>query len=415
MPRLALFFLIVLSLSSHVLGGELDKNDWPWWRGPNRNGIAAAGQMPPLAWSETKNVVWKGPVPGRGHGTPIVVGEQVLLATADEKNDVQSVLCYSRKSGDLVWKTDVHRGGITRKGNKKASQASSSLACDGERLFINFLNKGAVHTTALSRDGKQLWQTKITDYVVHQGYGSSPAIYKHLVIVSADNKGGGAVAALDRVSGDIVWTRKRPRIPNYASPIILPVAGRDQLLFSGCKLVTSLDPLTGQENWEIAGSTEECVTSIVTDGKLIFTSGGYPKNHVAAVRADGSGKIAWESKTRVYVPSMLVHDDHLYAVSDAGVAMCWNCKTGEEVWKGRLGGTFTASPALAGEQIFAINEDGNAFVFKADPSGFELVAESQLGDEVLATPVIVGSQIFMRVAEQDGGKRQEMLYCLGAL
>ncbi len=387
--------------------------DWPWWRGPNRNGVADANQKPPLKWSETENVLWKSPVPGRGHGSPTVVGDQVFLATAEPQDEVQSVLCYNRQTGERLWQTPVHRGGFAKKGNAKASLASSSVACDGQRLFINFLHAGAVWTTALSREGKVLWQTRITEYVIHQGYGSSPAVYQSLVLVSADNKGGGAIAGLDRASGKIVWKQDRPKTPNYASPIILNVAGREQLLLTGCDLVSGLDPLTGKKLWEIAGSTTECVTSTVTDGQRIFTSGGYPKNHLAAVRADGSGKVEWEHKTRVYVPSLLIHKGHLYGVQDSGIAACWECETGKEVWTGRLGGTFSASPVLVGEQVFATNESGKTFVFKATPEKFELVADNKLGDHVMATPTICGGRIFMRVASQKQGQRQEMLYCLG--
>ena len=133
--------------------------DWPWWRGPNRNGVADAKQKPPLKWSETENILWKVSVPGRGHGSPTVVGDQVLLATADHETEVQSVLCFDRKNGNVLWKTDIHRGGFEKKGNAKASLASSTVACDGQRIFINFLNNGAIYTTALNREGKQLWQT----------------------------------------------------------------------------------------------------------------------------------------------------------------------------------------------------------------------------------------------------------------
>jgi outer membrane protein assembly factor BamB len=390
-------------------------SDWPWWRGPNRDGIAAADQAPPLAWSKSNNVVWKAPVPGRGHGSITVVGEQVILATADEQADNQSVICFDRATGKEVWKTVVHRDGIERKGNKKASQASTTVACDGERLFVNFLNKKAVYTTALSRDGKQLWQTKITDYLVHQGYGSSPAVYGPLVIVSADNKGqgGGAVAGLDRTTGDIVWSHARPKNPNYPSPIILHAAGREQMLLTGLDLVSSYDPLSGKKLWETAGATTECVTSTVTDGKVIITSGGYPKNHMSAVRADGSGEVVWQNSVRVYVPSMLAHGGYLYAVTDAGVAMCFEMATGKEIWKGRLGGTFSSSPVMVGDKIFVTNEAGTTFIYKAQPTSFKLLAKNDLPGEVLSTPTICGSRIYLRVAEQQDGKRQEMLYCLG--
>jgi len=392
---------------------QISSTDWPWWRGPNRNGIAAANQKLPLEWSQTKNVMWKTPILGRGHGSATVVGNRIFLATADHGLEIQAVICLDRKSGKQLWKTNVHSGGLDKKGNKKATRASSSVACDGKRIFINFLNSNAVYTTALDLNGKQLWQTKITDYVTHQGFGSSPAIYQSLVIVSADNKGGGAIAGLNRLSGKIVWKKDRPKTPNYASPIILHAHGRDQLVFTGCDLVSSFDPLSGKSLWEIEGATTECVTSTVTDGKHIFTSGGYPKNHISAVLADGSGKVVWENKTRVYVPSLLAHNGYLYGILDAGVAMCWKSDTGEELWKGRLGGTFSSSPILAGNNIFVTNEIGETFILKASPKKFELVGKNQLGDVVMATPTICGSRIYMRVAEQKDDSRQEYLYCLG--
>ena len=387
--------------------------DWPWWRGPLRDGLAYSEQSPPVRWSAEENVLWKTPVPGRGHGSVTIVGQQLFLATANEQEQTQSVLCYDRATGRQLWQTQVHSGGLTKKGNRKSSQASSSIACDGTRLFINFLNSDAVYTTALSLDGKQLWQTKVTDYVVHQGFGSSPALYGPLVLVSADNKGGGAIAGLHRVTGEIVWKHDRPQTPNYPSPIILRIDDRDQLLLTGCNLVASFNPLTGEKLWETAGATTECVTSTITDGELIYTSGGYPKNHISAIRADGSGKLAWENTTRVYVPSMYVREGHLYGVTDAGVACCWKSATGELLWKQRLGGTFSASPVPVGDLVFATNESGRTYVFRANPSGAELVAENTLGDETIATPVICGSRIYLRVAHQQGKARQEFLYCLG--
>jgi outer membrane protein assembly factor BamB len=324
------------------------------------------------------------------------------------------VLCLDRKTGKHLWHAEIHRGNFTKGGmNGKASHASPTPACDGERVYINFLNNGAVRATALDLDGKPLWQTKVTDYTLHQGFGSSPTVYGPLLLVTADNKGdSGLLAGLDRATGKPVWTRKRPKAPNYASPIVVTVGGKDQLILIGCDLVTSLDPLTGKENWELKGSTTECVTSTVTDGKHIFTSGGYPRNHVAAVKADGSG-IAWDNKSRVYVPSMLFRGGHLYAVMDEGNAVCWSSDTGAEKWKARLGGTFSASPVMVGEYILATNEAGRTYVFKANPKEFDLVGENQLGNEVFATPTVCGGRIYMRVAVKERGGRQEKLFCIG--
>jgi len=392
---------------------HITDKDWPWWRGPNRNGVAVEGQSPPITWSETEHIQWKAPLPGKGHGSPVIVGDQIFLQTAEREPDRQIVLCFDRKTGEPQWQTVVHTGGAVPKQNEKSTAANSTPACDGEFLFVNFLHAGAVYTTALDRAGQQKWQVKITDYVLHQGFSSSPAIYESLVIVSADNKGTGAVAALDRQTGEVVWKQSRPALPNYTSPIILHAAGRDQVFFIGCDLVTSLDPKTGKKLWELPGATTECVTSTVTDGKLIYTTGGYPKNHLAAVAADGSKAGVWESPSRVYVPSMVLKDGFLYAMLDAGVAQCWQADTGKELWKQRVGGTFSSSLVLVNEKIYVTDEAGKTTIFAADPAGFRLIAENQLGDEVFATPAICGSRIYQRVAFTAEGQRQELLYCLG--
>lgn len=388
--------------------------DWPGWRGPQGNGVASPDQTPPLRWGKTDNVLWKAAIPGRGHSSPIVVGERVIVATADEDRESQSLLCFDRRSGAGRWQTVVHQGGLVRKGNKKTTQASATPTCDGERLFINFLNGEAIYTTAVDLDGKQMWQTKVSDFATHQGFGSSPMLYGPFVFVSTDSRSGGVVAALDRASGTIVWQAQRPEKANYASATVLHASGHDQLVVHGCDLVSSFEPLTGKKLWEVEGATTECVTTLVTDGERIFVSGGWPRKHVQAVLADGTGKTAWENNVQVYVPSMIVKDGYLFAVQDAGVAMCWKGDSGEEVWKERLGGTFTASLVLVGDKIFATNESGQTFIFKATPSKFELLAENKLGDEVYATPAICGGRIYMRVVERSGEQRQEVLYCLGS-
>lgn len=386
--------------------------DWPAWRGPTRDGIAARGQSAPIQWNEIDGILWKALLPGRGHGSPTVVGGRVYLATADPVKLTQSVLCLDRHTGKLVWQTEVHGGQADPGKQSNSSAASSTVACDGERLFINFLNGGAVHTTALDLDGKVLWQRKVCDFVTHQGFGSSPVIHESLVLVSADHRGGGIIAGLDQKTGRVVWSESRPKLPNYTTPAIVQAGGRTQMVLAGCNLISSFNPLTGKKLWEVTGSTEECVVTAVTDGERVFASGGYPRNHTVAIQADGSGKVAWQNNARVYVPSMIAKEGHLYAVMDAGVAVCWKSDTGEELWKERLGGDFFASPVMVGDRIYASNVGGKTFVFEASPKSFKLIAENQLGDEAYASPVICGGRIYLRAAHR-GDNRQEFLYCVG--
>lgn len=412
MPARILSALILLCLAfspTPVLAG-----DWPWWRGPNRNGVADPNQDPPIEFGDTVNVKWAVDVPGRSHGSACVSGDLVYYAAAEEETEIQSVGALERSTGKPVWTTAVHRGGFTQKSNKKSSWASGTPACDGERVFITFVNGDGAYTTALNAaDGKQVWQKRITDYRIHQGYGSSPAIWKDFVIVSADNKAGGAICALDRRTGETAWRIERAKMPNYPSPVILEAAGKTQLFLIGTEKVSSFDPDTGKTNWEIEGATTECVSSTVTDGTHIYSSGGYPKNHVAAIAADGSGKVVWETKDRLYVPSLIHRDGYLYAALDSGVGICWNAATGEEQWKGRLGGTFSGSGTLVGDRIYAANESGECLVFRADPSGLVILAKNKVGDEVYSTPSICGSEIFLRVAFYSGEERHEKIICYG--
>ena len=392
----------------------VDPNDWPWWRGPNRNGIAKSTPKPPIRWSDTENVIWKTAIAGKGHGSPIVLGNQVFLQTSDDAAETQSVLCLDRKTGEQRWAKTVHKGGFPGGLHEKSSSANSTPATDGERIFVNFMNHGAVFTTALDRQGNQLWQKKVSIFQIQHGFSSSPSVYQGLVIVSADTKGRGQAVALDRKTGEFVWKRARPYVANHASPVLLNADHRDQLILVGSGFLSSVNPLTGKTLWELKGSTNECVASPITDGKHIFSSGGYPRSYVSATSADGSKQIVWENSSKVYVPSMILNDGYLYATLDAGVAMCWEAETGVERWKHRIGGIFSSSLVIVGDTIYATDESGNTTLFAADPAKFQLIAENHLGQEVFATPAICGGQIFHRVAFISNGQRQEFLYCIAA-
>jgi outer membrane protein assembly factor BamB len=399
-------------LAATLLVQPLHASDWPAWRGPTRDGHAAPGQNPPVKWGEGSNVRWKAAVRGRGHGSPTVVGDQVLLATADVETEEQLVLSFDRETGRERWQTVVHRGNLNTKGHRVSSQASSDVVSDGERLFVNFLNNGAIFTTALDLSGKQLWQRRVCDFQVHQGFGSSPVIHQNIVLVSADHRGGGRMSGLDRLTGEIVWQQERPPVANYATPAVITAAGKTQAVLAGCKKVESFDPLTGARLWSIDGSTEETVVTAVTDGSRIFLGGGYPKRHTMALEADGSGRIAWENPTQTYVPSMIVKDGHVFAVGDGGRAVCWNAASGEERWSEKVDREFFGSPVMAGSRIYITSKGGVTSVFEATPEKFTLLAQNPLGDECFSSPAICDGRIYLRGASTKPA-RQEHLWCVG--
>jgi outer membrane protein assembly factor BamB len=403
-----LLTLLLLTFASQSIPGA----DWPAWRGPTADGHAASGQKLPLRWSESEHVLWSAKVRGRGHGSPTVVGDRIYLATADVAKEEQLVLCFDRATGKTVWESVVHSGNFITGGHRNSSLASSDVVSDGERLYVNFLNDSAVFTTALDFSGKVLWQRRVCDFKLHQGFGASPVIYQSVVLVAADHRGGGRMSGLNKVTGAILWQQERPPVANYATPAVVTAAGKTQVVLAGCNLVSSYDPLTGGKHWEIAGSTEETVVTAVTDGSRIFIGGGYPKNHTMAVEADGSGKIAWENATRTYVPSMLVKNGHLFAVGDSGKATCWKAATGEERWSEKVDREFYGSPVMMDSRVYVTSKGGVTSVFDATPEKFTLIAQNQLGDESFSSPAICDNRIYLRSAKL-GEPRQEYLWCVG--
>ena len=392
------------------------KDEWRGWRGPTSNGVAADGQEPVTSWSDSESVLWKANVPGRGHSSPIVVSDLVVLTTADEASAEQSVVAYDRKTGQRKWKTSVHRGGLAKKIHKKNTHASPTIASDGKMIYASFCNSDAVQISAITLKGKKRWTKNTGPFIpkLYQfGYAPSPILYGKALIVSSDFEDG-FLAAFATSNGREIWrTPRRSNHVSYSSPIVGKVAGRDQLFISGRETVSSYNPKNGKLLWSVPATTKATCGTIVWEKDVVFASGGYPKAGTFAIKADGSKKILWNNTQKCYEQSMLVHDGHVYAFNDNGIAICWRASDGEEMWKQRLRGPVSASPTLANGNIYATNERGTTFVFKAVPTGYEEVARNQLGDSSFASPTICGGRIYLRHASGHGKDREETLYCLG--
>ncbi len=396
-----------------VLSAE---EDWPWWRGPSRNGIAPASASPPTTFSATENVVWKTPVPGRGHSSPTIVGNRIFLTTADDAQQSQSVVAFDKESGKQLWITEISRGGFPDNIHSKNTHATPTIACDGERLYVTFFHHESVQAPALDLKGKQLWQITAGPFNPQRyeyGYAPSPVIYRGTFIVAAEYDGDSFIAAFDRADGKEVWRTRRPANISYSTPAIAHLAGRDQLLISGADQVASYDPNDGKLLWSVKGTTAATCGTVVWDEGTVFASGGYPGSETIAIRADGSGDVLWRNNQNCYEQSMLAVDGHLYALTGKGVVYCWRASDGQELWNKRLGGPVSASPIFAGGHIYWANEKGQMFVFKPNPEKLELVSTNQLGTDSFASPAVSGNQLFLRVAFRTGSKREEFLYCLG--
>lgn len=380
---------------------------WPWWRGPKHDNVCAAKNVP-TRWSETENVLWKVPVPGRGHSTPIVWKDSIYLTTADEKKEEQILLALDRDSGTPRWQKVLHQGGFM-KTNKKNSQASATPACDGERIFTTFVHSDGLWIAATDLAGNQVWETRAGPFRPDHGFGSSPILHKSLVIVNGDNDAGSYVVALHRKSGAVVWRTARPNPSNYATSVIARIAGKDQLLLHGGDRICGYDPDTGKLLWSTDGPTQICANTVAFHEDRVFASGGFPDKRLLCVRA-GSGQMSkgeqlWEvRKGSSYVPSPLVYQGHLYLVNDDGVANCFHIDSGKVLGKARLDGPFSASLVAADGHLFIPNEHGVTFVFAATPK-LPQVAANTLPEGCMASPVIVDGRIVLRTSSY--------LYCIG--
>ncbi|HEY1380895.1 MAG TPA: PQQ-binding-like beta-propeller repeat protein [Gemmataceae bacterium] len=390
--------------------------EWPWWRGPLGTGVSLTAK-PPLRWSESEGVRWKVAVPGRGHSSPVVCGDRVLLSTADDTEQTMSLLCYRRRDGILLWATPIQRGGFMAKHDKN-SHASPTPVCDGRRVTVSFVAEDSLWVTAVDLDGQISWRTRVGPFHSQWGYGSSPAYWRGLVIVAADNKGPrladlaattSYLAALDAETGDIVWRVRRPREYSYGTPVVAEVAGRWQVLLAGHQTIAAYDPATGRELWHCGSSLTRTAGTIAFDADHVYASGSFPAPEITCIRADGEGDVSethveWrQTRGAADVPSPLVLDGRVLVVNDNGVAVCFDAAGGKVLWQQRLGGAFSASPVAADGVVYAVNEDGRTIVFRAGAK-FEKVADNRLDGAVYASPVPVGDDLLIRT--------EHALYCL---
>ena len=388
----------------------IEPGDWNAWRGPTQMGVAD-DQPVATTWNDSTNIRWKSEIPGRGHGSPIVVGTSVFVLTAVDPQEQQWVLALDRSDGHEKWRELIHEGGFPsgRSIHPKGSHANGTIACDGTRLLTAVLNSDSIIATALDLDGNTLWQTEIGKFVSKFGYAPSPAIYRSLVIFAADNMGGGYLAALDRKSGSIVWRVARGNDSSYSSPMVATIGDREQLVISGGKAVVSYDPATGEQLWRTECLAEATCGTLVTDGSRIFASGGYPQSETVGLSADGS--ILWSNSTKLYEPSLLVVGDAVVGVTDNGVAYAWSAQSGEELWKKRLGGNFSASPVLVGDKVFVPNLEGQTFVFRAGDR-YDAIGTNRLGNDSYASIAVSSGDLFMRVGFGAGDSRRESIVCI---
>lgn len=380
---------------------------WPEFRGPTRDGHAAAARLP-LAWSETENVVWKTPVHGRGWSSPLVWKDQVWLTTATPDGRRMYAVCVDRASGRTVHDVkvfDVERPEPIAPIN---SYASPTGALEEGRFYAHY---GTYGTACLdTATGQVLWTRRDLNCDHHEGPGASVMLHGGLLYVPVDGRDVQYLAALDKQTGRTVWKTGRSvdlgRFHHnlrkcFCAPILIEAGGRTQVFSPAAKAAMAYDPLTGEELWKVPYHGWSIAPRPIAGHGLVFLVNDYDRPELWAFRPGGSGtlpeeRIEWKMVRGVpQQPSLVLVEDLLYMVNNDGIAQCVEARTGEPVWRERIEGNYSASLVCGAGRIYFFNRNADATVI-ATGRRFDRLAFNQLDGELMATPAVAGSALFIR-------------------
>ena len=432
MRRLLIPFLVVASVVS--VTAEASAENWPGWRGPRGDGTSLEQGIPSVWDGETgQNIRWKVELPGTGHSSPVIWEDRVLVTACLEDSLERVLICLDRHSGKKLWQKTVLKSLLETK-HILNSFASSTPATDGELIFVSFLEvdgrtipapnvgkprpitPGEMVVAAYDFDGNEKWKVTPGEFISAHGYCSNPVLYRDTVIVNGDHDGDSYIVALNRETGRTVWKQKRANgIRSYVTPLIREIDGRKQMVLSGSEAITSFNPEDGSVFWTVDGPTEQFVASMVYDGEYFFMAAGFPTHHVVAVKPDGSGNVTethvkWHSTdAKCYVPSPVLCSGLLFVADDRGTASAFEAKSGEKVWRERMGNHFSTSLLTNAGRVFFVADNGITKI--VDPgtdseSGTpRIVAENPLGESTYASPAIAHGNLFIR--------GEKHLFCIG--
>ena len=392
--------------------------DWPQFRGPNGQGHSDAKGLP-IEWSETQNVTWKVQIPGTGHSSPVIAGDQVWMTTAVDKGRSLRAICVDRRTGRLMHNIELFRRGQPGPLHSKNSYATPTPVLDGKHVYIHFASTG---TWCLSTSGEVHWKNTALKFRQPYSGASSPILFGELLILTCDGTDMQFMTALNKRTGAVIWKtsrlhlaetrvkadsmkgqRKRYALMAYSTPLVIQVSGVPQLVSPAADHVAAYDARTGREIWWAGYDGFSLVARPVFGHGLIFAVGvenqGTPVLY--AIHPDTRGEVtrsqlAWRLTSAVsHVPSPLLIGEELYMVSDKGIATCLDAKTGRIHWKHRIGGNYSASPVFADGRIFVFSEAGKTIVLSPGLK-FQQLASNQLAGPFMASPAVAGRAFFLR-------------------
>lgn len=396
-------FLFTLALLTAAAAAQAE--NWPHWRGDNGNGVSLTAQ-PPTQWSDTKNVKWKVAVPGLGSSSPVIWDNQVFVTSAVGSDELSfKLFCFDRETGELRWE----RTAVTAKPHEGTHStngfASASPCTDGAHVYAHFGSRG-LHCYTL--EGELKWSRDFGDMATRNtfGEGSSPTLVGDMILVPWDHEGPSALYALDKHNGEILWKTNRDEPTNWATPLVIEVNGKAQIIMNGENHAAAYDLETGEEIWRCGGQTQRPVASPVHVDGIVYIGSGFRGSFLGAFRPDGEGdiegsdKVIWTvDRDTPDIASLLLSDGRLYFhKAKTGILSCFEATTGKRHFgPERIPGVNSvyASPIAAGGHVYLTDRSGTTTVIK-DAAQLEVVATNSVGEPVDATPAPVDDELFIR-------------------
>ncbi len=393
---LRLIFLVLLAacfFSSSIAPAQ----EWTRFRGPNGTGESEC-QTIPGSWTPA-DYNWKVELPGQGHSSPVLWGNKIFLTSAADSGHRRLLFCLDAADGKVLWQQEF--AAQTHPVHNQNSFASSTPAVDERHVYVVWATPAEYRVVALDHAGKQVWTVSLGPFVSQHGYGASPIVYEELVIVNNDQDDASSLVALDRQTGaELPRTPRRTSVTAYSTPCIYqPPGGPSQLIFnSQSHGISSIDPRTGQTNWELDVFDKRSVSSPLVVAGLVFGScgSGGGGNYVVAVRPGKRPELAYKlDKSAPYVPTSVAHGNRLFLWGDSGVVSCVDAPSGTLVWQKRVGGNYSGSPVRVGDRIYCISAEGEVVVLAAKDQ-FEQISRQALGEASRSTPAVAGGRMYLR-------------------
>jgi len=383
---------------------------WPQFRGPDGSGVSDSSGLP-IQWSETQNLRWKTAVHGRAWSSPVVLGSQIWLSTATPDGRELFAVAIDKNSGRIVHDLKLFDVATPQYAHPFNTYASPTPVAEDGRVYVTFGSPGTAAIDAAS--GKVLWTRRDLECNHFRGAGSSPILFRDLLLMHFDGSDVQYVVALDKRTGRTVW--KTPRSIDFqdlepdgkikadgdfrkafATPQIVMAGGRPVMISLGSKAAYGYDPANGKELWRLEERGQfSASTRPVAGLGLVFFPTGFNTGQIFAVRPE-TGEVAWKAaRGAPNKPSLLLTGGLLFMVNDSGIATCLDARDGTEIWRSRLPGNYSASPVAAGGRVYFFSEDGHATVIEAGRE-FKALARNALDEGFMASPAIDGPALYLR-------------------